>query len=789
MLNLTDLPPQIVPAVEAFARRLAHHVRAHRDARLEVHEDGVLAAWRAESAAVLAGVVQAATTGADPQAPPPRSRCPGCGRGCPAERWRPRQVQTRLGAVRLLRTRYHCGGCGRRWSAADRTLGLGPRQRTSAGLAGWEARLAALTTFREAATLLDELAGVAVGSETLRTQAERVGTAYEGQQRRAIAEVAATHQPPRQPPYQPAPGTLVVQADGVLVRYRNRGPDGSPWHEVKLGVVGGWTGARPAAHLQAPSYVAARERAAPFARRLGAEAARRGALDVVGWRGRAADDGFSGASLVRPALERLRDVAAAGEIERLYVYSPDRLARRYAYQVLLIDELHRAGVELVFLNRAVSQTPEDELLLQVQGVVAEYERAKLLERVRRGRRHGAQAGALSVIGHAPYGYRHITKGEGGGQARYKVALDEARVVRQAFEWVGRERVSMAEVARRLMAAKVPTATGLTKWDRSQIWTMLRNPAYQGAAAFGKTRMGPLRPRLRAPRGHTLQPRRPTSSYGTPPEDWITIPVPPLVSSDLFATVQEQLQENRRRAKRSARCTDFLGQGLAVCTCCGYAYCGGHPGRAVRTYGYYRCPGTDRFRFGGQAVCENPATRSDLMDAAVWAEIRAVLQEPSRLLAEYQRRLESARAPTGRDEVVLLEGQVRRLRQGISRLIDSYAEGLIEKAEFEPRVKRLKERVTTLERQLEHTRAVMAEHRDLHLVLGHVEDFAATVARKLDHLDWSARRAIVRALVKQVEVDYTEIRIVFRVGPGPVVLDTATRLLQDREGRRSCGRGV
>jgi predicted site-specific integrase-resolvase len=84
------------------------------------------------------------------------------------------------------------------------------------------------------------------------------------------------------------------------------------------------------------------------------------------------DDGYSGASLVRPALERLRDAATAGEVERLYVQSPDRLARRYAYQVLLVDELQRAGVELVFLNRAVGQTPEDELLLQVQGIVAEW---------------------------------------------------------------------------------------------------------------------------------------------------------------------------------------------------------------------------------------------------------------------------------------------------------------------------------------------------------------------------------------------------------------------------------
>src|SRR2546428_13872895 len=96
------------------------------------------------------------------------------------------------------------------------------------------------------------------------------------------------------------------------------------------------------------------------------------------------DDGYSGTTLVRPALERLRDLVAAGAVDRLYIHSPDRLARKYAYQVLLVDEFHRAGVEVVFLNRELGRSPEDDLLLQVQGMMAEYERAKILERHRRG---------------------------------------------------------------------------------------------------------------------------------------------------------------------------------------------------------------------------------------------------------------------------------------------------------------------------------------------------------------------------------------------------------------------
>ena len=171
------------------------------------------------------------------------------------------------------------------------------------------------------------------------------------------------------------------------------------------------------------------------------------------------DEGYSGATLVRPGLERLRDLCASGGVERLYVHSPDRLARKYAYQVLLIDEFQRMGIEVVFLNRELSQSPEDELLLQVQGMVAEYERAKILERSRRGKRHAAHVGNVTVMSGAPYGYRYVNKHEGGGSARYDILEEEARVVRQIFTWIGQERLSIGEVCRRLQRAEERTRTG------------------------------------------------------------------------------------------------------------------------------------------------------------------------------------------------------------------------------------------------------------------------------------------------------------------------------------------
>ena len=194
------------------------------------------------------------------------------------------------------------------------------------------------------------------------------------------------------------------------------------------------------------------------------------------------DDGYSGFILTRPGLERLRDQAAAGVIDRLYVLDPDRFSRKYAYQVLILEELTQCGVEVIFLRNPPGRGPEENLLLQVQGMIAEYERAKILERCRRGKQYAARHGSVNVLSGAPYGYRYVGKHAGGGEARYQVVAEEARVVRKIFQWFGQERCSIGEVCRRLRRDGVPTRTGKSSWDRSVIWSYLKNPAYKGTAA-------------------------------------------------------------------------------------------------------------------------------------------------------------------------------------------------------------------------------------------------------------------------------------------------------------------
>jgi len=479
------------------------------------------------------------------------------------------------------------------------------------------------------------------------------------------------------------------------------------------------------------------------------------------------DDGFSGASLLRPALERLRDQVAAGIIDRVYVHSPDRLARKYAYQVLLVDELDRAAVEIRFLNQQISSTPEDALLLQVQGMIAEYERAKIMERCRRGKRHAARCGGVHVLGPAPFGYRYVTKQEGGGEARWDVILEEARVVRRMFERVGLDRVSINAVCRMLDEEGIPTRGRANQWSHTTVWNMLRNTSYKGMAAYGKRRNGPVRPPLRPNRGCPSFPRRGKTAYAVDPKEWIYVPVPRIVSDELFDLVQEQLAENRKRSR--LRCGDarWLLQGLVVCKCCGYAMHGRKhhhrsPNGKSHSYNYYRCPGTDSYRNGGVRICDNAMVKAELLEDAVWQEVRGLLRDPQRLQAEYERRA----TDDGVKHASQLQERIGKIRRGIGRLVDSYAEGLLDKAEFEPRIRDRKARLASLEKEADRAHDIEVAQQQMRMVVGRIEAFAQQVEAGLESMEWTERRDLVRSLVRQVEIDREEVTVCFRVAPAP-----------------------
>src|SRR5438309_12030341 len=278
------------------------------------------------------------------------------------------------------------------------------------------------------------------------------------------------------------------------------------------------------------------------------------------------DEGYSGAIMLRPGLEALRDLAAEGQIAAVLVYSPDRLSRKYAYQVLLTEELSRCGVELIFLKSPAGATPEDQLLLQFQGMIAEYERAQIAERSRRGKRHQAQQGVVSVLSGAPYGYRYVGRHDTSA-AYYEVLEAEAQVVRWVFETYTQRAISINAIARLLNERQIPTRTAKTRWERSTVWGILRNPAYQGKACYGKTELRPRQRITRPIRQRKGLPSRDSANHERPRQDWIEVPVTPLVSEELFARAQEQLARNKHYAPRRTIEPTLL-QGMLVCQQCG-----------------------------------------------------------------------------------------------------------------------------------------------------------------------------------------------------------------------------
>jgi len=484
------------------------------------------------------------------------------------------------------------------------------------------------------------------------------------------------------------------------------------------------------------------------------------------------DDGYSGSTLMRPELERLRDCVVNEGLEKIYVHSPDRLARKYAYQYLLIEEFKQSGVEVVFLNDEMGKSPESDLLLQLQGIIAEYERMKIMERSRRGKRHSAQQGLVKVLAAAPYGYRYIGKQEGNGHGAYEVISEEAEIVRQMFDGVANKRWSLNEVTRYLARLGKPTRRGNPIWDRGTVLHILKNPAYKGAAAFGKTKIIPRLPHLRAHRNRTLHSKRASSIQNTPKQEWISIPVPAIVEESVFEMVQEQLEENKKRKREQKGKVGFLLRGLLVCKKCQYAYSGNGTSyrSSKRSYGYYICVGGKKYCYRDR-FCDNSPVRSDYLEQLVWEEIKILLKDPEFLEKEYQRRLQELEKTPKHLERDRLMAREKKLQKMINRLIDAYSEGLIEKIEFSKRIKSMRSDLTYVRQCIQETEKSSQSAIELQVIIGQLQEFSARVSDQLHSADKSTKRYIIQALIKRIEVDEDEINIVFRIDPHPTAQTT------------------
>jgi len=464
------------------------------------------------------------------------------------------------------------------------------------------------------------------------------------------------------------------------------------------------------------------------------------------------DEGFSGATLERPALERLRDRAAEGAFEVLLCHAPDRLARRYAYQVLLLEEFARAGVEVIFAKEPErGGSPEDELLRQFQGMIAEYERAQIAEWTRRGKLHRARGGSVAVMSGAPYGYRYVKRSEH-MEGFWEIDETQAQVVREVFDRYANDGVSIGELARWLTDRAIPTATGKTRWDRSSLWAMLRNPAYRGQAAFGKTKTaerhgGPTRTTRQRGERHG---RRLTRT-DQPAEKWTLIPVAPLVTEETFALAQARLVDNARFSTRNTKELSLL-QGVLVCRECGYSCYRTSTKTSNKRISYYRCIGQDGWRHPDGKRCGSRPVRADEIDPLVWAEVRRLLEDPAPVRAEIDRRLTALATehPAARRRETL-ERDLTRAEQATARLIEAYQEQLISLDELRGRMPTLRTRQSTLQAELDGLNAELHDAAAYLKLADTIDSFLGRLSDGLDQLDIAGQQRILRLVVREVLV--------------------------------------
>jgi site-specific DNA recombinase len=467
-------------------------------------------------------------------------------------------------------------------------------------------------------------------------------------------------------------------------------------------------------------------------------------------------DDYTGASLDRPALARLRAYVARHTVDRLIVYDIDRLARKSVYQMVIEEELNRRGVLVEYVTGQYADSDEGRLQKQIRASIAEYEKAKILERMKRGKRGKAASGFAVCAARPPYGYTVKSEPH---KAWLEVVPSEAEIVRLVFQWYlygeGKSGpLSLHAIAAKLSAMHVPTRgdgeahvakkDGRGNWARAMVRNILRNETYTGTWYYGKTRMmteAELRSvgddkRLKTLRDPERRKRIQQTANGkmsldkiqapVPRDEWIAVDVPAVIDGRVFKQAQKRLGLNKEQATRNARHEYLLGRRLK-CAQCGYTI----TGRTRRErHQYYYCSGRDK---KPGAKCDMPPVRCEPVDAAVWEWLKATMQHPEKLAAGLRgERAEAERSSqTLRDRLQLVTGLLADNQRQLGELLDLYLQGSFPKALLADRQTQLETQAADLDREREELQAHLAQEIWTDDKIQAVETALAEIAEGLD----------------------------------------------------------
>lgn len=450
------------------------------------------------------------------------------------------------------------------------------------------------------------------------------------------------------------------------------------------------------------------------------------------------DDGFSGDLLARPALDRLRDDAAHKLFDKVLVLSPDRLARKWFIGEIVAEELKKQGVTIQYLNHKDDGTPESHLMLSIQGAFAQYEKAKMLERIRRGRLHCAKSGRV-MLSQPPYGYRYIPK-TGQIPGYLEVDPEQAQAVRLIFDSYARG-VPVSGVASELKRRGLRASRGAS-WPRSTIMKILRSETYAGVWHYNKkVSAAPYKIRNQ----NAVRRRINTTQHVRPRDQWVAVTgVPAIVTRELWEAAQIQLQKSRQFSTRN-RHRPYLLAGLLRCGDCGRAVCGS-PNNG---YTYYRCSGNGSF--AGVRLCSTKALNAARVDVLVWDRLKHALLNP-RLIAENLSSIQEELNPDVRPDDT--EKKQERLKATEVRLLDAYSSGAITLEQLQCQMRKVRDQQEAL-RMPTGVRSQPAPVK-----LESLQYTCGLIAQGLDILDsdFEKRQQFVRMIVDRVTLKPGQARI-------------------------------
>ena len=460
------------------------------------------------------------------------------------------------------------------------------------------------------------------------------------------------------------------------------------------------------------------------------------------------DEGYGRDVLARPALDRLRDLVEQGELDRVYVQSSDRLVSG-AKSVFLVEELQKHGVEVVFLKGAVEDTPEGKLLLHLQGAMAEFERAKIEERTRRGKLFWARQGAL-VGGHAPYGYRFIRRTDN-ERARLEVDEDKASIVRGMYRWIADEELSLRAVAKRLTEYGQPTARGARYWRPTAVARIIENPVYKGTVYY--QRYESVLPATRLTDDPYRQTKK-TARKPRPESDWIGIPVPTIVEESLWERTQLQLQANSVYSRRNNKRHSYLLRSLIRCSHCGSTF----SGQAMRGTRYYRCTSKHSKLTPYEPRCRVRSVRAEPVEQAVWSAVSDALKQPQALVTEYERRIESGVSGDFEADRKTISLAIKRMKAQEDRITDAYVNEAMDLVRYKAEMNKLKGRRQLLDREAKDLKTRVRHESDTRDALRHLEQFCQRVSEGLDQLTFEEHQRLLRLVVERVTLTENNVRV-------------------------------